>query len=179
MRHTILYPTDLEAATGAAFPLACALARDRGAGLLVLHVYPPPVCHGELVARRQPDSYYEDLEQRLHRHRPPDPTTPVEYRLVEGEAADEILRAAEDSGCDLIVMGTHGRTGLSRLLLGSVAEQVLRRAPCPVLTVKAAPVRTPPLPAAVSEPAACTPSGPEPGGPGARSSPAAAPGNPV
>jgi nucleotide-binding universal stress UspA family protein len=55
----------------------------------------------------------------------------------DGDTAAEILRAATDAGCDLIVMGTHGRTGLGRLLMGSVAEQVVRKAPCPVVTVKA------------------------------------------
>jgi len=55
---------------------------------------------------------------------------------VEGDVATEILRLAQETGSDLIVMGTHGRTGLARLLMGSVAEQVVRKAPCPVLTVK-------------------------------------------
>jgi nucleotide-binding universal stress UspA family protein len=55
---------------------------------------------------------------------------------VEGETTSEILRVAEEEGCDLIVMGTKGRTGLARMLLGSVAETVLRQAPCPVLTVR-------------------------------------------
>jgi nucleotide-binding universal stress UspA family protein len=53
-----------------------------------------------------------------------------------GEASKVILDAARDGGFDLVVMGTHGRTGLSHLVLGSVAERVLRRAPCPVLTVR-------------------------------------------
>jgi len=54
----------------------------------------------------------------------------------DGDAAEEILRVAEEVRCDLIVMGTHGRSGLGRLLMGSVAEQVMRKARCPVLTVK-------------------------------------------
>jgi nucleotide-binding universal stress UspA family protein len=57
--------------------------------------------------------------------------------MTEGDAVDEILRVARDADADLIVLGTHGRTGLGRLLMGSVAEQVVRRAPCPVLVVKA------------------------------------------
>jgi nucleotide-binding universal stress UspA family protein len=57
--------------------------------------------------------------------------------LAEGDPAAEIIRAAQETGAELIVMGTHGRTGLQRLLMGSVAEQVLRKASCPVLTVKA------------------------------------------
>jgi len=56
--------------------------------------------------------------------------------LVEGNAALAILKTASETDCDLIVMGTHGRTGLNRLLMGSVAEEVVRKAPCLVLTVK-------------------------------------------
>jgi hypothetical protein len=60
----------------------------------------------------------------------------VDCRLQGGNPAPEILGVADEVGCDLIVMGTHGRTGLARLLLGSVAEQVVRKAACPVITVK-------------------------------------------
>jgi nucleotide-binding universal stress UspA family protein len=59
----------------------------------------------------------------------------VEHRIEIGDAAKEILRAARDLSADLIVMGTHGRTGIARLL-GSVAEKVVRRAQCPVLTIR-------------------------------------------
>jgi nucleotide-binding universal stress UspA family protein len=63
---------------------------------------------------------------------------PVEHQLLfVGDPAAEILRVAQAVKADLIVLGTHGRTGLGRLLMGSVAEQVVRRAPCPVVTVKA------------------------------------------
>jgi nucleotide-binding universal stress UspA family protein len=65
----------------------------------------------------------------------PDPKVHVEHRLAEGEPDETILRVARESNCDLIVMGTHGRTGLRRALMGSVAEQVVRLATCPVLTV--------------------------------------------
>jgi nucleotide-binding universal stress UspA family protein len=61
---------------------------------------------------------------------------PVEYRITQGDAAAEILRLAEETKCDLIAMGTHGRTGLERLVVGSVAETVMRKAHCPVLTVR-------------------------------------------
>jgi nucleotide-binding universal stress UspA family protein len=59
-----------------------------------------------------------------------------EHRLVRGEPAKEILRLAKDENAGLIVMGTHGRTGMLRALMGSVAEQVVRNATCPVLTLK-------------------------------------------
>ena len=133
--RTILHPTDFSERSDCAFHLACSLARDHGARVIVLHVFPPPVVHGEVVARRQPDGYEDRLWADLRRIRPPDPKVAVEHRLLEGEPAKAILHAARDGGCDLIVMGTHGRTGLRRVLMGSVAEEVVRLAPCPVLTV--------------------------------------------
>jgi nucleotide-binding universal stress UspA family protein len=60
----------------------------------------------------------------------------VETRLLEGEPARTIVDLAREAGADLIVLGSHGRTGLDRLLMGSVAEHVVRKAGCPVLTVK-------------------------------------------
>jgi nucleotide-binding universal stress UspA family protein len=145
--RTILYPTDFSDFCDGPFQLACALARDHGAGVYVLHVYPPQVAHGEVVARRQPNGFHDELWQQLRRFEAPGQTVPVFHLLDEGDAAREIVRVADELGCDLIVMGTHGRTGLRRLLLGSVAEQVLRRAPCPVLAVKV------PAPAQAAEPA--------------------------
>ena len=66
----------------------------------------------------------------------PDAQIVVEHRLEEGNPVAEILRVARETHCDLIVMGTHGRTGLAHLLMGSVAEQVVRKAGCHVLVVK-------------------------------------------
>jgi nucleotide-binding universal stress UspA family protein len=134
--HTILFPTDLSELAAPAFELACALARDEGARLVVLYVVPPPSTHGEVVARRQPDGFYEGLWRQLRELHAPEGDVRVEPRLEEGDAVEEILRVAREVHAGIIVMGTHGRGGLSRLVLGSVAEQVLRRADCPVLTVK-------------------------------------------
>ncbi len=140
--RTILHPTDFSPEADRAFQLACSLARDYAATLVVLHVFPLPISHGEVVARRQPNGVEEALWERLHAVKPPDPKVAVDHQLTEGDAATQVLRVARESGCDLIVMGTHGRTGLGRLLLGSVAEQVVRKANCAVLTVR------PPLPQA-------------------------------
>jgi nucleotide-binding universal stress UspA family protein len=133
--RTVLHPTDFSERAASAQAVAAALARDYCARLLLLHVAPAPLFHGEVVARRQED-FYEHTRERLQRLQPEDERLQVDYLLAEGDAVDEILSAAEENTCDLIVLGTHGRTGLGRLLMGSVAEQVLRRAPCPVLTVK-------------------------------------------
>jgi len=78
---------------------------------------------------------------------PTDPAVPYEHHLLIGNPATAIVHLAETENVDLIVLPTHGRTGLMRLLMGSVAEEVVRKARCPVLTVKADPAN-------VKEPAA-------------------------
>ena len=82
----------------------------------------------------------ELLRAELSRLQPRDPKVRVEHLLQAGEPVEEILRVAREGPCDLIVMGTHGRTGLSRLLMGSVAEAVVRTASCPVVTIKSPPL---------------------------------------
>jgi nucleotide-binding universal stress UspA family protein len=136
--HTILHATDFSQSSEFAFRLACALARDYGANLVILHVVPAPpiVGYAEGILVPEPAESFEDLHARLNELRPTDPEIVVERRVVEGDAAIEILRSAKETGCNLIVIGTHGRSGLPRLLMGSVAEHVMRRAECPVLTVR-------------------------------------------
>ena len=139
----ILHPTDFSERSKCAFDLACSLARDHGARLVVLHVASPPIIafgngvpvHDQLVDNRLP------LEKRLREIQPSDSGLQIEHRLERGAPAERIIRVAHETGCDLIVMGTHGRTGLGRMLMGSVAEEVLRKATCPVLTVKAMPAK--------------------------------------
>lgn len=147
--HTILHPTDFSESAAGAFSVATLLAREHQARVVVLHVYPLPVWQGERVQRRRGNGYEDELWQRIEQVQPPDPMIPVERRLVEGDAAPEILRFAADEGCDLIVMGTEGKGMLTRLLMGSVAQKVLTQARCPVITVhlpeaaaKPAPVET-------------------------------------
>ena len=131
--RTILFPTDR------------AIARDYGARLIVLHVVQEshvvesPVVYTEANVLYSPPADYrprhEALKERLH-ERYASPKLPMDFQVREGDAAEEILRVAEEAEVDLIVIGTHGRTGLGRLLMGSVAEAVLRQARCPILTVK-------------------------------------------
>lgn len=130
----ILYPTDFSSFSNQAYFHAVALAEQHGASLTVLYVYvpgmtEPGVAPGATAQRRH---WREQLEQI----RPVDPTIAVYHVLLEGDPASEIVRYASDNGIDLIVMGTHGRTGLERLLMGSVAERVLRESTCSVLVVK-------------------------------------------
>jgi nucleotide-binding universal stress UspA family protein len=128
---TILHPTDFSAHADRAFALACSLARVAGSRLLVLHVAPI----AELYMRWR---YQEEVEAALHRRQPPDPAVETAWHLLAGEAAPEIIWLAQEVRCSFIVLATRGQTGLARLLMGSVAEQVVRSAPCPVVTVNAA-----------------------------------------
>ncbi len=137
--RTILHPTDFSVPSGLAFRLACSLAQAHGARLHVLHVAEHPVVVPvEGTGTGWPVRYQQELTAKLLAIRPDDPNVPVEHQLLFAAAPGaEIVRVAQAIEADLIVMGTHGRTGLARLLMGSVAEQVVRKAPCSVLTVKA------------------------------------------
>jgi nucleotide-binding universal stress UspA family protein len=134
--RVILHPTDASDGSEAALQVARSLARDLGSKLVLLHVVPLEIFPSELAVPVDPRAFGDALEAVREALDGPDLKYPVETRLVRGDAAAEILRMAREVGCDLIVMGTHGRTGLDRLLLGSVAESVLAKADCPVLVLK-------------------------------------------
>ena len=139
----ILFPTDFSHAADAALALATSLARDTGATLVIAHVEEPPAAYGggELYYGL-PEPAHDELRRMLHEVAPTEPDVPVEHRLVAGDVANSIVNLAEMEDVDLIVMGTHGRSGVTRLLMGSVAELVVRRARCPVLTYRQ-PARVP------------------------------------
>ena len=135
----ILFPTDFSTTGQAALTMATSLARDRDAKLMIVHVEEPPMAYGggELYyGVAEPDR--EELKRMLVAVVPTDPAVPCEHRLMVGSPATAIVHLAEQEGVEMIVMPTHGRTGLLRVLMGSVAEEVVRKARCPVLTVKAA-----------------------------------------
>jgi universal stress protein A len=133
-RKVILVPTDFSTASDAAVPHAEALARQSGAELVILHVEEPPLAYGtgELYYGI-PEPNSELIGRMLEAVKPADPAVPFRHRLAMGDPAGEIIKAAGEEEAEMIVMGTHGRTGLFRALMGSVAEAVVRRAPCPVL----------------------------------------------
>jgi nucleotide-binding universal stress UspA family protein len=126
----ILYATDFSSHSNQAYFHAVALAEKHGASLTIVFVYAPGLAKGQKGDDR--NHWRNQLEQI----RPVDASIPVHHVFLEGDPAAEIVRYATDAGMDLIVMGTHGRTGLERLLMGSVAEKVMREAPCSVLVVK-------------------------------------------
>ena len=131
----ILYPTDFSSYSNQAYFHAISLAEKHGASLTILFVYNPD---GTTTRGSQGD---EEADQhywrgQLEQIRPVNPRIAVRHVLLQGDPAGEIIRFGRDTGIDLIVMGTHGRTGMERLLMGSVAEKVLRDASCSVLVVK-------------------------------------------
>jgi nucleotide-binding universal stress UspA family protein len=133
----VVFPTDLSPASKHALQWATSLARDGGGMLIIIHVEEPPMAYGggELYyGVHEPDR--EHLRRALAEIKPTDPAVNCTHKLLVGDPAEAIVQTAEEERADLIVMGTHGRTGLTRLLMGSVAEAVVRKAKCPVLTVK-------------------------------------------
>ena len=140
----ILHPSDFSRASGAAFSKAVELAKTNNAELLVVHVLAPilpmlgdgyvsPKVHEDLVAsargygKKNLDALVAKAKKAGVR---------AKSVLLEGLPHEQIARMARRQRADLVVMGTHGRTGLAKLFLGSVAGRVIAIAPCPVMTVR-------------------------------------------
>jgi nucleotide-binding universal stress UspA family protein len=133
----ILFPTDFSHTGDAALAFATSLAKESDGRLIVVHVQEAPMAYGGgEMYYGIPEPSTDELVNMLHDVKPTDASVPVEYRLVTGDPADAVVRLAEDDNVDLIVLGSHGRTGLTRLLMGSVAEAIVRKAHCPVLVYK-------------------------------------------
>jgi nucleotide-binding universal stress UspA family protein len=140
----ILHPTDFSRASSAAFARAVAMAKADRAELLIVHVLAPPMpVAGEGYISPK---IYEDLEASARQYaqkrlaalqaRARKAGVRAKTLLLEGVADQQIIRAARSKKADLIVIGTHGRTGLAKFFLGSVASRVVAGASCPVLTVR-------------------------------------------
>ena len=134
---TILHPTDFGPSSRQSFQIASSLAHDYGARLVVMHAVmsPAAVVYREIVMQGDFDGTFEGVRKELQKIVPEDSAIAVEHRLQEGAPATEILKLSKELNADLIIMGTHGRTGAGKLM-GSVAEKVVRTSSCPVLTVK-------------------------------------------
>ncbi len=149
--NKILFPTDFSSASEQAFDTAQRLARDSKSRLLIVHVAAPtqvptppgavvpPHAMANVALPEHAEQTMEQVREELGKTVPDDGDIRYEHRLLVGVPGLEIPRLANEEKADLIVMGTHGRTGLTRLLMGSVAEAVVRRAPCPVLTLRQSP----------------------------------------
>ncbi len=141
----IIVATDLSSTSEPALEEAIALAKENGAALFIAHAYQPPgVADAQLVAsgiyeewnrtiRTEVEARLRGLVESAARE-----GVPAEPLVLVGEPYEAIAEAARARGADLVVMGTHGRKGVSRFFLGSVASRVISTAPCPVMTVRAA-----------------------------------------
>jgi nucleotide-binding universal stress UspA family protein len=138
----ILVPTDFSAPADAALTYAIDLASKLGASISLVHVFDDPsgIHTGEYVPMpsEMRGEIVADLRRRLAELVAKRGHSELNPQLLVGPTARTIVETARDSGADLIVIGTHGRHGMSRLLIGSVAERVVRTATCPVLTVRSA-----------------------------------------
>jgi universal stress protein A len=135
--RTILHPTDFSEHSDYALQFASLLAHDSKAKLFLLHVDAPPVAaYVEPIPDLVTEAHKQEAKKKLLAIHPAFPGIQYEHVFLQGDPASSILQVAQEKQCELIVMSSHGRTGLGRLLLGSVAEQVMRKAPCPVLVVK-------------------------------------------
>jgi nucleotide-binding universal stress UspA family protein len=128
----ILVPFDWSEISKRAIQVAASLAKGHDAEIVVLYAVPVALeAYGPLTKE-----YLDHLQDKLRNINLLDSQIRVQYRLLEGAPAAVIVDTAKDAECELIVMGTHGRTGLNRLFRGSVAEEVMCRAPCMVMTVR-------------------------------------------
>jgi nucleotide-binding universal stress UspA family protein len=143
--RSILLPTDFSECGNYALPYATSLARKFGASIIFLHVIEPIVPSVGYSGMTEPlpiadisDRLEDSAERELPKFAECEECAglEVEEMIVHGEAASEIVRVAKDREIDLIVVSSHGRTGLGRILFGSTAEAVVRHASCPVLVVK-------------------------------------------
>jgi nucleotide-binding universal stress UspA family protein len=139
----IVVPTDFSDHSLRALPYALGLAEKYDAEVKILYVNEPALQVSDMAwvgvdDRALKDEHVSEARQNMERimrdQIPPEITVQTEVR--SGDAVEEIIRFAGDAGADLIVMATHGRSGLSHILMGSTAEQVIRKASCPVLTLK-------------------------------------------
>ena len=143
--RSILLPTDFSECGNYALSYAASLARKFGASIICVHVIEPMVPTVGYSGMTEPlpiaditDQLEDSAERELPRIAGCEECAglDIEELIVHGEAASEIVRVAKDRNVDLIVVSSHGRTGLGRILFGSTAEAVVRHASCPVLVVK-------------------------------------------
>ena len=138
----ILVPLDFSESAESILAWAGHLADEHGSTVMLLHVYHLPVEFQQLEGAYLPPDFWANVkseaEQKLDEHAAALRTTgvTVECHVREGYPATVIVDEADTLRCDLIVIGTHGHSGLKHLLLGSIAERVVQKAACPVLTVK-------------------------------------------
>jgi nucleotide-binding universal stress UspA family protein len=144
MFKTIFVPVDDHAASERALAVAAGLAQSLGSRVVLVHIVEPPPSYTVEVARRLPEGEFEraikehaeDILRGLQKTIPEGVAYQAFIRQAERRVWREVLESAQEHEADLIVMGTHGREGLTRFILGSVAEHVARNAEVPVMLVR-------------------------------------------
>jgi nucleotide-binding universal stress UspA family protein len=145
----ILVPTDFSTGSNEALDLALSFGKSFGASVDVLHAWEVPADLGPEWVVHAPGEPNQTMSEFVHgrassrmetllAERRQSDSPPLRGRLQSGDPSEVIVNAAAE-GYDLVVMSTHGRTGIERVLLGSVAEKVVRQSPCPVLTLRRRP----------------------------------------
>lgn len=138
----ILVPTDFSECATQAVDYAIEMAKAHRSRLTLLHVIDIASWADGREEAMLPRAYWQELETGVTdnmaapRNRVQAAELPVETLIIHGKPFQTIIDTAKDKGADLIIMGTHGRTGLTHAMLGSVAERVVRLAPCPVLVTR-------------------------------------------
>jgi universal stress protein A len=146
MFRSILVPVDYSEHSKASVRYAAELAKNVGATLHVVHVWDRPTYASDAVLVRRPGEEHCSLAELIQRNAESDmkdflatlelgPDVKLTHALLSGDPTAKLVEALKDGGYDLVVLGTHGRTGLMHLLMGSVAEKLVRLSPVPVLTV--------------------------------------------
>jgi nucleotide-binding universal stress UspA family protein len=145
--RAILVPIDFSTNASAVIEWAAHLAQEHDSKLILFHAYHLPVEFQQLEGASLPPDFWASIkteaQQSLDAYRQELRSTGLEVESLvrEGYAATAIVDEAAELEVDLIVMGTHGLSGIKHMLLGSIAERVVQKAPCPVLTVKPRPDR--------------------------------------
>ncbi len=139
----VLFATDFSEGSSHALPYAADIARQYGAKLFLVHViYDVAKSAGWYVPHVSIDEIYNDMEKSARAELEKSfvdemrGLSDIEHVVLKGIPYEEISKFAEEKRIDLVVLGTHGRRGIDRMLFGSTAEQVVRNAPCPVLSVR-------------------------------------------
>ena len=146
MFRSILVPIDYSEHSKASARYAAELAAKVGATLHLVHVWDRPTYASDAVLVRRPGEEHCSLAELVQKNAESDmtdflsslslpPSVTVTHRLLSGDPAGTLVAEIKSGGHDLVVLGTHGRTGFMHLLLGSVAEKLVRLSPIPVLTV--------------------------------------------
>jgi nucleotide-binding universal stress UspA family protein len=140
---SILFPTDFSEGSSQALQYAVDLTKKYGAKLYVVHViYDIAKATGWYVPHRSVDEMYKDIQEGARKELEKfgvealSVVKDIERTVLTGVPHEEIINFAKKNKVDMIIMGTHGRKGIDRILFGSTAAQIVRFAPCPVLTVR-------------------------------------------